>query len=108
MAWTPICDINDIELGAGSAFKFGDLQIAIFRPTKEQFVYATENFCPYSKQNVIARGIVGESNGKAKVVSPIHKCAYYLEDGKPLQESVQNLGVFPTHVLNNQIYVDLP
>jgi nitrite reductase (NADH) small subunit len=83
-----VCSVNDIAPNSGRAALVDGQQVAIFRLSTaqgEEF-FAVDNFCPFSKANVISRGIVGSLKGKKVVASPIYKQHFDLETGVCLED----------------------
>jgi nitrite reductase (NADH) small subunit len=79
-------------------------QIAIIR-TRGDRLFALSNFDPYSKAFVIARGIVGDRGGVAKIASPIFKQNFSLETGECLDDPSVRLDVFPIRVVAGRVQV---
>src|SRR5579859_7332731 len=66
-----ICRLDDIVPGTGVCALVGDEQVAVFRV--DDCVYALGNFDPFSRANVLSRGIVGDLKGELVVASPVYK-----------------------------------
>ena len=73
--WTDICALEDIYPNTGVCALVNEEQIAIYRVVidGEDKVYALNNYDPFSKANVLSRGILGDRKGVVKVASPIYK-----------------------------------
>jgi nitrite reductase (NADH) small subunit len=86
--WVPICPVADITPDRGVAALVGDDQVAIFllSPVGDapSAIYAVDNHDPYSRANVIARGLVGSAGDRPTVASPIYKQRFDLRDGSCL------------------------
>ena len=95
--WRDVCAIDDVLPGAGVAALLDGEQIAIVRTRADRF-FALSNFDPFSKAFVIARGIVGDRAGVAKIASPIYKQNFSLESGQCLDDPSVRLQVFPIRV----------
>ncbi|GHC38590.1 nitrite reductase small subunit NirD [Aidingimonas halophila] len=95
MTWQTICSKADLVAFSGVAAWLdtsdGPAQVALFYlPGHDQELYAVDHHDPFSRANVIARGIVGDLKGQPVVASPIYKQHFRLEDGQCLEdESVQ-------------------
>lgn len=95
MTWQTICSKADLVDFSGVAAWLetadGPVQVALFYlPGHDQELYAVDHHDPFSRANVIARGIVGDLKGQPVVASPIYKQHFRLEDGQCLEdESVQ-------------------
>lgn len=104
--WRDVCAIDDVLPGAGVAAMLDGEQIAIVRTRGNQF-FALSNFDPFSKAFVIARGIVGDRAGVAKIASPIFKQNFNLETGECLDDPKVRLQVFPIRVVAGRVQVSL-
>jgi nitrite reductase (NADH) small subunit len=105
--WHDVCAIDDVLPGSGSAALIEGEQIAIVR-TRDDRLAALSNFDPFSKAFVIARGIVGDRAGVAKIASPIYKQSFALETGVCMDDPEVRLTVFPIRVAGGRIQVSLP
>jgi len=102
--WTDVCALDDVIPGTGGAALVQGVQIAIVR-VREGRVFALSNFDPFSKAFVIARGIVGDKAGIAKIASPIYKQSYNLETGECLDDPGVRLATYPVRVVAGRIQV---
>lgn len=103
--WTTICPLERILPNTGVCALVNDRQIAVFRVGEGQDVYAIENYDPFSKAYVLARGIVGDRQGIPKVASPIYKQNFSLLTGECLDDSTVKLQTFLVQVLDGQVQV---
>jgi nitrite reductase (NADH) small subunit len=101
-AWTPICQLADILPYTGVCALFRGQQVAVFRVGPGANVYAIGNFDPFSKANVLSRGIVGDKHGRLKVASPIYKQNFCLETGECLDDPAVSVPVFDVRVSEDQ------
>ena len=85
--WTRVCALEDILPDTGVCGLVGREQVAVFRVGESSEVYAIGNFDPFSKANVLSRGIVGDRGGRLKVASPIYKQNFALDTGECLDDS---------------------
>lgn len=104
LAWTDVCALDDVLPGTGGAALVEGLQIAIVR-SRDGRVFALSNFDPFSKAFVIARGIVGDKGGVAKIASPIYKQNFSLETGECLDDPSVRLATYPVRVVGGRIQV---
>ena len=104
--WQDVCAIDEVPLGAGVAALLEGEQIAIVR-TREGQLAALSNFDPFSNAFVIARGIVGDRAGVAKIASPIYKQNFSLETGECLDDPKVRLRVFPIRVAGGRVQISL-
>ena len=87
MSWENVCNLSDIvPNGARCALIDGE-QVAIFRISKKdsEEIYAIANFDPFSKANVLSRGIVGSIGETLVVASPIYKEHFDLATGQCIE-----------------------
>jgi nitrite reductase (NADH) small subunit len=103
--WTTICPLERILPNTGVCALINDRQIAVFRVGEGQDVYAIENYDPFSKAYVLARGIVGDRQGIPKVASPIYKQNFSLITGECLDDSTVKLQTFLVQVIDGQVQV---
>ena len=69
-SWTRVCALEEIVPDTGVCALVGMHQVAVFRLGEDQ-VFAIGNHDPFSRANVLSRGIVGDRSGRPKVASPI-------------------------------------
>ena len=104
--WVHIAALADIPANAGMAARLGNQQIALFHlPGNEPQVFALDNQEPGSQANVLARGLVGDANGEAMVVSPMYKKRFRLRDGQSLEDAALRVRVWPVKIQHGQIWV---
>lgn len=107
MNWESICSVEDIVLDSGVAALVDGRQIAIFRVSEgdaEKF-YAVSNFDPFSRANVISRGIVGSIGDATVVASPIYKQHFNLETGVCIEDESVTLGSWPIKVEGGKVLI---
>jgi len=105
--WLDLCALDDIVPGTGvAALVFGE-QIALIVPRDGSAVYALSNFDPFSKAFVIARGIVGDRRGVAKIASPIYKQSFSLETGQCLDDPNVRLPTYAVRTVAGRIQIDV-
>ena len=105
LVWTDVCALEDIWPNSGVAALLGGIQVALVRFGDGSTVYAVSNFDPFSEAFVIARGIVGDRNGRPKIASPIFKQNFDLETGVCLDDSTVALPTYPTRVRDGRVEV---
>jgi nitrite reductase (NADH) small subunit len=105
LVWTDVCPLEDIWPNSGVAAMLGGVQIALVRFGDSSTVYGLSNFDPFSEAFVIARGIVGDRNGRPKIASPIFKQNFDLETGACLDDSTVALTTYPTRVREGRVEV---
>jgi nitrite reductase (NADH) small subunit len=105
LLWTDVCALEDIWPNSGVAALLGGEQIALVRVGESNVVYGLSNFDPFSEAFVIARGIVGDRNGRPKIASPIFKQNFDLETGVCMDDPSVSLIVYPTRVRDGRVEV---
>lgn len=102
-SWTTVCELSDIWPNIGVCAKYGNRQVAIFRYGKGQELFAIGNYDPFSKANVLSRGIVGDKEGEPKVASPIYKQNFSLRTGVCLDDPEVSVPTFEVRVLGGSV-----
>jgi nitrite reductase (NADH) small subunit len=81
-------------------------QVAVFRVDDK--VYAIDNFDPFSKANVLSRGIVGDLKGELVVASPVYKQHFSLKTGRCVEDPDVRVTVHPVAVEDGYVVTALP
>jgi nitrite reductase (NADH) small subunit len=97
--WTRICELSDILPNTGVCVLFGGEQVAVFRVGAGETCFAIGNFDPFSRANVLSRGIVGDRQGRFKVASPIYKQSFCLKTGECLDEEGVSVPAYDVRVV---------
>jgi len=105
MKWHHACKVDDILPAGGVAALFGGSQVALIRPGEGEQVHALGNHDPFSKANVISRGIVGDVAGVAVVASPMYKQHFRLSDGVCIEDPTVALPVYPVRIEHGDVFV---
>jgi nitrite reductase (NADH) small subunit len=87
--WTTICSDEDLTPDAGLCALFYEDQVAIFRFSNHDRLYAVSNYDPIGDANVMSRGIIGSVGGQHVVASPLYKQHYCLETGECIEEDAR-------------------
>jgi nitrite reductase (NADH) small subunit len=103
-AWVAVCRLSDIVPGTGVCALVHGRQVAVFR-LDDDSVYALDNYDPFSRANVLARGIVGDLKGELVVASPVYKQHFSLVSGRCLEEPGIRIGVFAARVQGDTVWV---
>jgi len=106
--WQQLAHIDDFPLDGGAAVSYGGVQLAIYRFARRGSWYATQAMCPHRKDNVLARGLLGDQEGEPKVACPMHKKTFSLESGKGLSDPNYSVQTFPVEVRGDEVWVRLP
>jgi nitrite reductase (NADH) small subunit len=91
--WLAICRRRDIVPNTGVCALVDGRQVAVFRLDDES-VYAVDNHDPFSRANVLSRGIVGDLKGELVVASPVYKHHFSLATGQCLEDPGVRIAVY--------------
>jgi nitrite reductase (NADH) small subunit len=103
--WVAVCKLSDIVPDTGVCALVHGRQVAVFR-LSDNSVYAIDNLDPFSKANVLSRGIVGDLKGELVVASPIYKQHFNLTTGQCLEEADVRIAVYPVRVEGDKVLVN--
>lgn len=84
--WVDVCAFDDLVPDRGVCALVDGEQVAIFRVSPTDDLYALSNYDPFSDAYVLSRGIVGSKGDIPKVASPIYKQNFDLSTGKCLDK----------------------
>lgn len=104
--WVPVCRVEDVPPDSGATVLLGGAQIAIFRFSRPDRWFASQNRCPHWNEMVLARGLTGDAGGEPKVACPMHKRTYSLVDGRCL--NVEAAGIQTIEIRIEEGMVHLP
>jgi len=99
-----ICRLEDIVPSTGVCALVGGEQVAVFRV--EERVYAVGNHDPFSRANVLSRGIVGDLQGELVVASPVYKQHFSLVSGRCIEDSSVRIPVYAARVEEGFVLVE--
>jgi nitrite reductase (NADH) small subunit len=102
--WVPVCPLDRILPDTGVAALVAGLQVAVFRLADGR-IFAIDNHDPCSGANVLARGLVGEDDGRPYVASPVHKQRFDLRSGSCLDEEDVRVAVHRIRVIDGRLEV---
>lgn len=103
--WTPICALDDIVPDSGVCALAGGRQVAVFRVGADQ-VFAIANHDPFSKANVLSRGITGDIKGELVVASPVYKQHFRLATGQCVEDESVSVESFAVRIRNGIVEVE--
>ena len=106
--WQKLALIDQFPENGGAAVRYGKTQIAIYNFTRRGEWFATEAMCPHRKDNVLARGLLGDHSGEPKVACPLHKKTFSLLSGKGLSDPNYQVRAFPVEIREEEVWVKLP
>jgi len=105
-AWVDVCPLEKLIPGRGVCALVGTYQVAVF--SLGSGVYALSNFDPFSRANVLSRGIVGSKGDRIKVASPVYKQSFDLETGECLDDPTVSVPTFDVRVCDGVVQVAAP
>ena len=104
-AWTLVCELGALVPDVGVRALLDNDQVAIFRLSGSDSVFAIDAFDPFSNAPVLSRGIVGDLNGRLVVASPIYKQHFDLRTGECLEDDAVAVRTFPVRVVDGHVQV---
>ena len=103
--WLEVCQLDQVLPDSGVCALVNEKQVAIFRLGEGEELYAVDNHDPFSKANVLSRGLVGDIKGEIVVASPVYKQHFVLNSGKCLEDESVQLETYPVKVVNGAVQV---
>ena len=107
-AWTDVCPFAARVPDRGVCALVGPYQVAVFRTSPDDTLYALSNRDPFSGAFVLSRGIVGSKGDVPKVASPIYKQSFDLRTGTCLDDPSVAIPTFPVRAVGGRVEVALP
>ncbi len=104
-ASTPVCRLDDIVPYTGVCALVDGRQIAVFR-LGDDSLYAIDNYDPFSRANVLSRGIVGDLKGEVVVASPVYKQHFSLASGQCLEDPAVSVSVFRVRLDGDVVWIE--
>jgi len=101
--WISVCEAKALIPNIGACALVKGRQIAIFELDKVDGLFAIDNYDPFSKANVLSRGLVGDLKGQYVVASPIYKQHFNLETGNCLEDETVSVKTYPVRKKDGQI-----
>jgi nitrite reductase (NADH) small subunit len=104
--WFLACRVEDVPDDGGVCVKYKDQQIALFKFSRRNEWYASQNMCPHRKQMAISRGMLGSQGSEPKVACPFHKKSFSLVDGRCMNsDEGLSIATFPVKVEHGLVYI---
>ena len=103
--WTTVCDYHALVPDMGVRALVADSQIAVFRLSGRDDVFAIDALDPFSNAPVLSRGIVGDLKGQLVVASPIYKQHFNLETGRCLEDDTVAVRTFDARVTGGHVQI---
>lgn len=104
--WVDVCAFDELQPDRGVCALVGDRQIAIFRTTPNDDLYAVSNYDPFSGAFVLSRGIVGTKSDVPKVASPVYKQAFDLRTGICIDDPSVAIRTYGVRVVDGRVLVE--
>ena len=105
--WIDICSLESVSPDSGVCALVKDTQVAIFRVGSSNELYAIDNFDPFSKANVLSRGLIGDVKGELMVASPVYKQHFSLSTGKCFEEDEVQLKTYEIRVEKDRVEISV-
>ena len=103
--WTEVCELSALVPDVGARALVGNDQVAVFRLSHGDEVFALDAFDPFSNAPVLSRGIVGDLKGRPVVASPIYKQHFDLETGQCLEDDAVAVRTYAVRVVDGGVQV---
>jgi NAD(P)H-dependent nitrite reductase small subunit len=103
--WINACKSDALREGVGVCVLLEGRQVALFRLAGK--VYAISNHDPFSKANVLSRGITGSLRGHTVVASPVYKHHFDLLSGQCLEDPGVRIATWPARDQDGLIDIEV-
>ncbi|MGQ0745055.1 MAG: nitrite reductase small subunit NirD [Acidimicrobiales bacterium] len=103
--WNRVCPADALVANRGVAALVEGVQVAIFRVEPGGGLYALANHDPFSRANVLSRGIVGSRGDRLKVASPVFKQSFDLVSGQCLDDPEVCLATYPIRLVDGWVEI---
>jgi len=100
-----VCRLEDIVPDTGVCALVGGEQVAVFR-LADGSVHAVGNRDPFSRANVLSRGIVGDLKGELVVASPVYKQHFSLATGRCQEDPSVRIPVYAARIEEGHVVVE--
>jgi nitrite reductase/ring-hydroxylating ferredoxin subunit len=109
MAWTTLCELDDLSEGEGTFVDLDGRELAVF--LHEGQAHVLDNLCPHAGGSM-ASGYIEDYAGDACAVCPWHGWAFRLADGQYADMPGFELKKYPSRVSDEDgrklVQADLP
>jgi nitrite reductase (NADH) small subunit len=106
--WFRAAPVDAFPRDGGACVRAGSEQIAVFNFSRRGEWFACQNLCPHRKQMALSRGLLGSTEGVAKVACPYHKTTFSLETGECLSTELEAIRTYPVRIEDGYVHVGLP
>ena len=103
--WVDVCSFTELQPDRGACALVAGQQVALFRLSPDDALYAISNYDPFSDAYVLSRGIVGSKGDVPKVASPIFKQNFDLRTGVCLDKPEVSVPVWAVRVRDGRVEV---
>jgi uroporphyrinogen-III synthase len=103
--WVDVCDYHVLAPDRGVCALVEGRQVAIFRVSPTDELFAINNFDPFSQAFVLSRGIVGTRGDAPKVASPIYKQSFDLRTGQCLDDVSVRVPTYPVAIRGGRVAI---
>ncbi len=103
--WIEVCPVGDVIDNVGLCALLNDKQVALFRLSGSDTLYAIDNYDPFSSVNILSRGVAGDLKGQNVVASPIYKQHFNLETGQCLEDDSVIIPTYKVQVINGMVQI---
>lgn len=105
--WFYACHEEQVPENGGVCVKYDDQQIALFKFSRLNEWYATQNECPHRQQMALSRGMIGTHGEEPKVACPFHKKTFSLRTGECLNGDECAIKIFPVKIEEGRVYIGI-
>lgn len=106
--WVDVCRFDELLPDRGVAALVGERQVAIFRVSPTDELFAVSNYDPFSGAFVLSRGIVGSRGDVPKVASPIYKQTFSLRTGECFDDPSVRIATYNVRVIDGRVRIEVP
>jgi nitrite reductase (NADH) small subunit len=105
ITWVDVCAFDTLRPDRGACALVAGEQVALYRLSPDDALYAISNYDPFSDAYVLSRGIVGSKGDIPKVASPIFKQNFDLRTGACLDKPEVSVKAWPVRVREGRVEV---
>lgn len=104
--WIAVCHLDDLAACAGVAVILKGQPVAVYwLPGQQPECYALSHTDPFSGADVLAHGLLCESEGVWSVASPIYKQHFRLDNGVCLEDPQVSVTCWPVRLHAGQVEI---
>jgi len=105
--WIDICALSDIPPNTGVCADLNGEQVAIFHlktsGSSDSQVKAVSNFDPFSRANILSRGLITETQESHFVASPLLKQQFCLSTGQCELDESKNIVTYSVRIAGDLV-----